>query len=49
MLEVVRLEGHSLVPEDSFASRDIHLLQVLSLTLVEILEISCMLHVSEAW
>ncbi|KAK4255091.1 hypothetical protein QN277_008134 [Acacia crassicarpa] len=30
MLEVVRLEGHSLVQEDSFASRDIHLLQICS-------------------
>lgn len=28
MLEVVRLEGHSLVPEDSFLSRDVHLLQI---------------------
>ncbi|KAF3513880.1 hypothetical protein F2Q69_00007267 [Brassica cretica] len=28
MLEVVRLEGHSLVPEDSFLTRDVHLLQI---------------------
>ncbi|XP_051120926.1 homeobox-leucine zipper protein REVOLUTA-like isoform X2 [Andrographis paniculata] len=30
MLEVVRLEGHSLSHEDGFASRDIHLLQMCS-------------------
>ena len=29
LLEVVRLEGHSLAQEDTFLSRDIHLLQVL--------------------
>lgn len=29
MLEVVRLEGHSLIHEDAFSSRDVHLLQVL--------------------
>lgn len=29
LLEVVRLEGHSLAQEDAFLSRDIHLLQVL--------------------
>lgn len=28
MLEVVRLEGHSLAQEDGFMSRDVHLLQV---------------------
>ncbi|KAL6967254.1 hypothetical protein U1Q18_033058 [Sarracenia purpurea var. burkii] len=28
MLEVIRLEGHSLAQEDSFVSRDIHLLQI---------------------
>ncbi|CAH2065370.1 unnamed protein product [Thlaspi arvense] len=28
MLEVVRLEGHSLVQEDAFVSRDVHLLQI---------------------
>ncbi|KAL0713566.1 hypothetical protein Bca4012_020544 [Brassica carinata] len=28
MLEVVRLEGHSLVQEDTFLSRDVHLLQM---------------------
>lgn len=28
MLEVIRLEGHSLGQEDGFMSRDIHLLQV---------------------
>ncbi|CAH8357154.1 unnamed protein product, partial [Eruca vesicaria subsp. sativa] len=28
MLEVVRLEGHSLVQEDAFLSRDVHLLQI---------------------
>ncbi|KAF8069798.1 hypothetical protein N665_1134s0008 [Sinapis alba] len=28
MLEVVRLEGHSLVQEDTFLSRDVHLLQI---------------------
>lgn len=28
MLEVVRLEGHSLAQEDAFMSRDVHLLQV---------------------
>lgn len=31
LLEVVRLEGHSLAQEDAFISRDIHLLQVLVL------------------
>ncbi|CAK8576229.1 unnamed protein product [Lathyrus sativus] len=30
MLEVIRLEGHSLAPEDAFVSRDIHLLQICS-------------------
>ncbi|XP_019447870.1 PREDICTED: homeobox-leucine zipper protein REVOLUTA-like [Lupinus angustifolius] len=30
MLEVVRLEGHSLAQEDAFVSRDIHLLQICS-------------------
>ncbi|GAB2275078.1 hypothetical protein Dimus_009847 [Dionaea muscipula] len=30
LLEVVRLEGHSLTPEDDFISRDIHLLQICS-------------------
>ncbi|GAB2233690.1 hypothetical protein Drorol1_Dr00002919 [Drosera rotundifolia] len=30
LLEVVRLEGHSLTPEDAFISRDIHLLQICS-------------------
>ncbi|BFG34424.1 hypothetical protein CerSpe_206980 [Prunus speciosa] len=30
LLEVVRLEGHSLTQEDAFASRDIHLLQICS-------------------
>ncbi|KAL4283032.1 hypothetical protein GQ457_16G011440 [Hibiscus cannabinus] len=30
VLEVIRLEGHSLVEEDAFVSRDIHLLQVCS-------------------
>ncbi|GLU02492.1 hypothetical protein SLE2022_197410 [Rubroshorea leprosula] len=30
LLEVVRLEGHSLAQEDAFASRDIHLLQICS-------------------
>ncbi|CAK9143247.1 unnamed protein product [Ilex paraguariensis] len=30
MLEVIRLEGHSFVQEDSFIPRDIHLLQVCS-------------------
>ncbi|KAK8598382.1 hypothetical protein V6N13_094353 [Hibiscus sabdariffa] len=30
VLEVIRLEGHSLVQEDAFVSRDIHLLQVCS-------------------
>ncbi|XP_057781805.1 homeobox-leucine zipper protein REVOLUTA-like [Salvia miltiorrhiza] len=30
MLEVVRLEGHSLTHEDAFASRDVHLLQMCS-------------------
>ncbi|KAL7226026.1 hypothetical protein ACSBR1_021215 [Camellia fascicularis] len=30
MLEVIRLEGHSLAQEDSFVSRDIHLLQICS-------------------
>ncbi|KAK7261349.1 hypothetical protein RIF29_27658 [Crotalaria pallida] len=30
MLEVIRLEGHSLAQEDAFASRDIHLLQICS-------------------
>jgi len=29
MLEVIRLEGHSLAQEDAFVSRDIHLLQVM--------------------
>jgi hypothetical protein len=33
MLEVIRLEGHSLAQEDAFVSRDIHLLQVMPLTL----------------
>lgn len=28
MLEVIRLEGHSLTPEDAYISRDIHLLQI---------------------
>lgn len=28
MLEVIRLEGHSLAQDDAFVSRDIHLLQV---------------------
>lgn len=32
MLEVVRLEGHSLVQEDAFVSRDVHLLQVTNTT-----------------
>ncbi|OMO91491.1 hypothetical protein COLO4_18326 [Corchorus olitorius] len=30
LLEVIRLEGHSLVQEDAFLSRDIHLLQICS-------------------
>ncbi|GAB2239123.1 hypothetical protein Droror1_Dr00025036 [Drosera rotundifolia] len=30
LLEVVWLEGHSLTPEDTFISRDIHLLQICS-------------------
>ncbi|KAK9279371.1 hypothetical protein L1049_013050 [Liquidambar formosana] len=30
MLEVIRLEGHSLTQEDAFISRDIHLLQICS-------------------
>ncbi|KAF1859643.1 hypothetical protein Lal_00010227 [Lupinus albus] len=30
MLEVVRLEGHTLAQEDAFVSRDIHLLQICS-------------------
>ncbi|OAY38016.1 homeobox-leucine zipper protein REVOLUTA isoform X1 [Manihot esculenta] len=30
LLEVIRLEGHSLVQEDAFVSRDIHLLQICS-------------------
>ncbi|KAL0284075.1 UNVERIFIED_CONTAM: Homeobox-leucine zipper protein REVOLUTA [Sesamum angustifolium] len=30
MLEVIRLEGHSLIQEDAFGSRDIHLLQMCS-------------------
>ncbi|KAB2038630.1 hypothetical protein ERO13_D03G135100v2 [Gossypium hirsutum] len=30
ILEVIRLEGHSLVQEDAFVSRDIHLLQICS-------------------
>ncbi|KAL2597401.1 hypothetical protein AAZV13_11G158900 [Glycine max] len=30
MLEVIRLEGHSLAQEDAFVSRDIHLLQICS-------------------
>ncbi|KAL5565679.1 hypothetical protein UlMin_028843 [Ulmus minor] len=30
LLEVVRLEGHSLAQEDAFTSRDIHLLQICS-------------------
>ncbi|KAJ1409215.1 START-like domain superfamily [Sesbania bispinosa] len=30
MLEVIRLEGHSLAQEDAFVSRDIHLLQLCS-------------------
>ncbi|KAF7805597.1 homeobox-leucine zipper protein REVOLUTA [Senna tora] len=30
MLEVIRLEGHSLAQEDAFASRDIHLIQICS-------------------
>ncbi|KAF3454993.1 hypothetical protein FNV43_RR05441 [Rhamnella rubrinervis] len=30
LLEVVRLEGHSLAQEDAFVSRDIHLLQICS-------------------
>lgn len=29
MLEVIRLEGHSIGQEDAFMPRDIHLLQVL--------------------
>ena len=33
MLEVVRLEGHSLAQEDAFMSRDVHLLQVCLLVL----------------
>lgn len=33
MLEVVRLEGHSLAQEDAFMSRDVHLLQVYLLVL----------------
>ena len=36
MLEVIRLEGHSVAQEDAFASRDVHLLQVMPLTLIEI-------------
>lgn len=28
LLEVIRLEGHPMVQEDAFVSRDIHLLQV---------------------
>ncbi|KAK9676717.1 hypothetical protein RND81_11G095000 [Saponaria officinalis] len=28
MLEVIRLEGHSVTPEDAYMSRDIHLLQI---------------------
>lgn len=32
MLEIIRLEGHALGQEDSFVSRDVHLLQVLPLT-----------------
>lgn len=43
MLEVIRLEGHSLAQEDAFVSRDIHLLQVLPLTLVEIQDIICII------
>lgn len=39
MLEVIRLEGHSLAQEDAFVSRDIHLLQVMPLTLVKSLSI----------
>lgn len=35
MLEVIRLEGHSLAQEDAFVSRDIHLLQVTPPTLVK--------------
>lgn len=31
MLEIIRLEGHALGQEDSFVSRDVHLLQVLPL------------------
>lgn len=34
MLEVIRLEGHSLAQDDAFVSRDIHLLQVLISTLL---------------
>ncbi|XP_059626783.1 homeobox-leucine zipper protein REVOLUTA-like [Cornus florida] len=30
MIEVIRLEGHSLAEEDAFVSRDIHLLQICS-------------------
>ncbi|XP_057448983.1 homeobox-leucine zipper protein REVOLUTA-like [Lotus japonicus] len=30
MLEVIRLEGHSIAQEDAFVSRDIHLLQICS-------------------
>ncbi|XP_074276224.1 homeobox-leucine zipper protein REVOLUTA-like isoform X2 [Silene latifolia] len=30
MLEVIRLEGHSLTPENDYTSRDVHLLQVCS-------------------
>ncbi|KAJ8435642.1 hypothetical protein Cgig2_012303 [Carnegiea gigantea] len=30
MVEVIRLEGHSLTPEDAYISRDIHLLQICS-------------------
>lgn len=37
LLEVVRLEGHSLAQEDAFVSRDIHLLQVLFLILLSYL------------
>lgn len=43
MLEVIRLEGHSLAQEDAFASRDVHLLQVLPLTLVGIEDIICIM------
>ncbi|GAU12935.1 hypothetical protein TSUD_97460 [Trifolium subterraneum] len=39
MLEVIRLEGHSLAQEDAFVSRDIHLLQVMPLTPVQSLSI----------